>query len=93
MKEQLRPDLSWMMEEARRLLELGKLQEALVLAMDVLWRELDQLRGALEAHRGYVQGELLADEILPEDRAQGDGQDHAFDGESARVWIHKVTRN
>ncbi len=51
MKDQLGPDLTWQMEEARQLLELGKLQEALVLAMDVLWRELDQLREALGAIR------------------------------------------
>jgi isoleucyl-tRNA synthetase len=51
------------------------------------------LRDALEKHRGYVQSELLAEEILPEERAHGDGQDHAFDGESARVWIRKVSRN
>ncbi len=71
MKEQLRPDLSWMMEEARRLLELGKLQEALVLAMDVLWRELDQLRGALEAIRENLPpGEALA--ATPEDHPQSE---------------------
>lgn len=54
MKDQLGPDVIWQMEEARQLLELGKLQEALVLAMDVLVRELDQLRGAL----GVIQENL-----------------------------------
>jgi isoleucyl-tRNA synthetase len=57
------------------------------------YRASPALRDALEAHRDYVQGDLLAEEILPEERAHGDGQDHAFDGESARVWIRKVSRN
>ena len=51
MKDQLGPDLTLQLEEARQLLELGKVQEALVLATDILWRELDQLREALEAIR------------------------------------------
>ncbi|MCX5890556.1 MAG: hypothetical protein NTY36_14080 [Deltaproteobacteria bacterium] len=54
MKDQLEPDLIWQMEEAQQLLELGKLQDALVLAMDVLWRELDQLREALDAIKGNL---------------------------------------
>ena len=69
MKDQLGPDLTWEMEEARQLLDLGKLQEALVLAMDVLWRELDQLREALEA----IRKNLPPDEALaatPEDHHQ-----------------------
>jgi hypothetical protein len=67
MKEQLGPDITWQMEEARQLLELGKLQEALVLAMDVLWRELDQLRGALEAIR---------ENLLPDEAAAAAPEDH-----------------
>ena len=51
MKDQLGPDLTWEMEEARQLLDLGKLQEALVLAMDVLGREMDRLRETLGAIR------------------------------------------
>ena len=51
MNDQLGTDLTLPLEEARQLLELGKVQEALVLAMDILWRELDQLREALEAMR------------------------------------------
>jgi len=46
MKDKLGPDL---LEEARQLLERGKVQESLVLAMSILCRELDQLRIALEA--------------------------------------------
>jgi len=69
MKDQLGPDLIWQMEEAGQLLELGKLQEALVLAMDVLVRELDQLRGALDAMRENLPpGEALA--AAPEDHPQ-----------------------
>lgn len=71
MKEQLRPDLIWQMEEARQLLELGKLQEALVLAMDVLWRELDRLRETLEAIRENLPpGEALA--AAPEDHPRSE---------------------
>ncbi len=46
MKDKLGPDL---LAEARQLLEHGKVQESLVLAMSILCRELDQLRIALEA--------------------------------------------
>ena len=69
MKDQLGPELTWQMEEARQLLELGKVQEALVLAMDILWRELDQLREALEAMRKNLPpGEAAA--AAPEDHPQ-----------------------
>ncbi len=44
MKDKPDPDL---MDEARQLLETGNVQEALVLAMDLLRRELDQVRDAL----------------------------------------------
>ncbi len=46
MKDKPRPDV---LAEARQLLEVGKVQESLVLAMSILCRELDQLRIALEA--------------------------------------------
>ena len=46
MKNNLGPDL---LAEARKLLDLGKVQEALLLAMNILCRELDQLREALKA--------------------------------------------
>jgi len=71
MKDQLGPDLIWQMEEARQLLDLGKLQDALVLAMDVLWRELDQLRGALEAIR---------ENLLPDGAAAAAPEDHPQPG-------------
>ena len=69
MKDQPGSDLIWQMEEARQLLDQGKLQDALVLAMDVLWRELDQLREALEAIRKNLppDGALAA---TPEDHPQ-----------------------
>ena len=69
MKEQLGPDLIWPMEEARQLLDQGKLQDALVLAMDVLCRELDQLREAL----GAIRKNLPSDGALaatPEEHPQ-----------------------
>ena len=60
MEEKSRPDLALQMEEARELLEEGEVREALVLAMEVLWRELDQLRGTL----GTVQESLSPQEDL-----------------------------
>lgn len=69
MKDQLEPDLNGQMAEARQLLDLGKLQDALVLAMDVLRRELDRLGEALEAIRKNLppDGALAA---TPEDHLQ-----------------------
>jgi hypothetical protein len=69
MKDQLGPDLPWQMKEAQQLLELGKFQEGLVLAMDILWRELDQLREALEAIRENLPSDEAA-AAAPEDRPQ-----------------------
>lgn len=54
------------MDEARRLLEAGKVQEALVLAMDLLRWELDQLRDALEAMREHLPAPAAeGDAIIP----------------------------
>ena len=50
------------------------------------------LQAALETHRAYVQGELLADRIVPAGGAGDEGQDHGFEGETARVWIRKAAR-
>lgn len=69
MKDQLGPDLHCQLEEAHQLLELGKLQDALVMAMDVLWRELDQLREALEAIRTNLPPDR-APAATPEDHPQ-----------------------
>lgn len=55
-------DLESQMKAARELLEEGEVRDALVLAMDVLWRELDQLRETIEA----VQECLPQDEETPE---------------------------
>ncbi len=48
MKDKPGSDLASQMKAARELLEEGEVREALVLAMDVLWRELDQLQDALK---------------------------------------------
>lgn len=42
------PDLNLEVEQARQLLDLGHVREALVLLMDALWRELDHLRDTLQ---------------------------------------------
>lgn len=62
MKDKAAADLASQMKEARELLEEGDVREALVLAMDVLWRELDQLRDSLQA----VQDEAKADQLPAE---------------------------
>ena len=62
MKDKPGSDLASQMEAARELLEEGEVREALVLAMEVLWRELDQLRETIEA----VQECLPQDEEAPE---------------------------
>ena len=62
-------DQTLQLKEARQLLELGKVQEALVLAMDILWRELDQLREALEAIRENLPPDEAA-ATAPEDHPQ-----------------------
>ncbi len=55
MKNNLEPDL---LEEARKLLDLGKVQEALLLAMNILCRELDQLWEALQAIQDNLPASL-----------------------------------
>jgi hypothetical protein len=49
------------MEQARKLLHEGQVQESLMLALDALLQELDQLREALLAlqHATRPEGELL----------------------------------
>ena len=62
MKDKPGSDLASQMKAARELLEAGEVREALVLAMDVLWRELDQLQAALKT----------VEEHLPQDQAAAD---------------------
>jgi len=59
MKDKPEPDLASQMQTARELLEEGEVREALVMAMEVLWRELDQLQDTLRA----VQENLPDQEI------------------------------
>ena len=61
MKDKPGPDLASKMKAARELLEAGEVREALALAMDVLWRELDQLQAALKT----------VEEHLPRNRGGG----------------------
>ncbi len=72
MKDNPGPDLASKMKAARELLEAGEVREALALAMDVLWRELDQLQAALKT----------VEEHLP--RNQAAAQAGGASGES--VW-------
>jgi hypothetical protein len=52
MKDKLEgPDLHLQVEQAKQLLDLGHVREALVLVMDALWQELNQLRDTLRTIR------------------------------------------
>jgi len=62
MSDKAETDLASQMKEARELLEEGDVREALVLAMEVLWCELDQLRDSLET----VQNEVKTDQLPAE---------------------------
>ncbi len=46
------------MEEARRLMDQGHIQESLILALDALLQELDHLRGSLLALRTVTRSAL-----------------------------------
>ena len=48
------------MEEARRMMDQGQLQESLVLALEALLQELDNLRSALLALQNVTRAELPA---------------------------------
>lgn len=74
MKDKPGSDLVSQMKAARELLEEGEVREALVLALDVLWRELDQLQDTLKT----VQ------ESLPQDKAVSDRS--AEPGSKEFVW-------
>ena len=74
MKDKPGPDLASKMKAARELLEAGEVREALVLAMDVLWRELDQLQAALKT----------VEEHLPRNQAAADRPAEPGSGEF--VW-------
>ena len=63
MKDKPGSDLASKMKAARELLEAGEVREALALAMDVLWRELDQLQAALKT----------VEEHLPRNQAAATG--------------------
>jgi hypothetical protein len=47
-------DLTLQVEQAKQLLDLGHVREALVLVMDALWQELDHLRDALKAVQDHL---------------------------------------
>ena len=74
MKDKPGPDLAAKMKAARELLEAGEVREALALAMDVLWRELDQLQAALKT----------VEEHLPRNQAAADRP--AEPGSGELVW-------
>jgi hypothetical protein len=74
MKDKPGPDLASQMKAARELLEAGEVREALALAMDVLWLELDQLQVALKT----------VEEQLPRDQAAADRP--AEPGSSELLW-------
>jgi hypothetical protein len=78
-----RQDLHLQVEQAKQLLDLGHVREALVLVMDALWQELNQLRDTLSA----IQ------EILPQekqDTPDPDGREEP--SQSEWVWPEPKSR-
>jgi hypothetical protein len=47
-------DLTLQVEQAKQLLDLGHVREALVLVMDALWQELEHLRDTLKEVQGHL---------------------------------------
>jgi hypothetical protein len=74
MKDKPGSDLVSQMEAARELLEEGEVKEALVLALDILWAELDKLQDALKTLEG----------TLPQDKTVG--VDPADPGSNDFIW-------
>ena len=64
MKDKPGSDLASQMEAARELLQAGEVREALAVAVDVLWRELDQLQATLKTvEERLPQNEAAADRL------------------------------
>jgi hypothetical protein len=80
MKDKPGSDLVSQMKAARELLEEGEVREALVLAMDVLWRELDQLQDTLKT----------VEESLPQNKAVSDRSTEP--GSSELVWPETLSQ-
>ena len=80
MKDKPGPDLASQMKAARELLDAGEIREALVLAMDVLWRELDQLQDTLKT----------VEESLPQDKAAADNP--AKPGSHEFIWPETLSQ-
>ncbi len=76
MKEKTGPDLVSQMKQARDLLEEGEVRDALVLAMDVLWRELEELRNTLGA---------IQETLPPEDESRVEGKQE-LSSEQFFIW-------
>ena len=68
MEDKPESDLASQMKAARELLEEGEVREALVLAMEVLWRELDQLQETLKT----------VEESLPQNKAADDSSEFVW---------------
>ena len=55
MKDKVEVESASQMQEARELLAEGEVRAVLVLALEVLWRELDQLHDSLQAIQAEVK--------------------------------------
>ncbi len=74
MKDESESDLASQMEAARELLEEGEVKEALILALDVLWTELERLQDVIET----------IEEKLPQDQIEGN--EPAASGANEFLW-------
>jgi hypothetical protein len=60
-------------------------------SIDVQYEASEKLAKAIEVHRGYIQGEVIAKRMQPSEKPQGViTTEHQFDGESLLVALRKV---
>ncbi|MCL4502798.1 MAG: hypothetical protein M1438_13270 [Deltaproteobacteria bacterium] len=80
MKDESKSDLASQMETARELLDEGEVREALVLALDVLWAELDKLQDTIKT----------LEENLSQDKTEG--IEPADPGSNEYIWPEMLSQ-
>jgi isoleucyl-tRNA synthetase len=59
--------------------------------IEVQYAASDKLTEAIDVHRGYIQGEVIAERMQPSADPQGEiTTEHHFDGESLQIALRKV---
>ena len=84
MKDKLEgPDVHLQVEQAKQLLDLGHVREALVLVMDALWQELNHLRDTLRA---------IQENRPPENQGTSDHDGQEEPSQSEYIWPEPKSR-